>query len=364
MSKDDNDNEGELQLINYHLPIWIYCILWFLILLAIVCSVGSWAFVYRYRNKPIVAMGQPPFMYTLCFGSMLLPIALALYLGVQLSDDDKKNGLFPIGMVENFFCHIMMWLNYGGHLVIYSALLCKIYRIMKITEQPLRRGLRILPIHALWPLVVVLLLTIGLLITWSTINPSNKYIFGEFFDTDIASGYCEIVTIAGLVSASLAYLYALQALILIVQLILTILAWKIRNLNQELGDSKRIFKLVLFQFICHAIVTADIVFFHLMQNITIVKSVFCLQFLMYSFSTIGFMILPRLYYVWYEYRYGHLPEYVVMIGGGTTTVRGTTAVITGNNINININTVDDDAVNNNGNNDKVIEIVSSEPPAI
>jgi hypothetical protein len=50
--------------------------------------------------------------------------------------------------------------------------------------------------------------------------------------------------------------------------------------------------------------------------------VFTIQHVLYSFSAIGFIILPRMYYVWYEHRHGHLPENVVMIGRGTTTVRG------------------------------------------
>jgi len=57
--------------------------------------------------------------------------------------------------------------------------------------------------------------------------------------------------------------------------------------------------------------------------------VFTIQYVLYSISTIGFIILPRMYYVWYEHRHGHLPENVVMIGGGTTTVRGINRV-TGN----------------------------------
>jgi hypothetical protein len=368
MADDEGEGEGEGEgepLNYYHLPTWIYWILWVLILLAIISSVGSWAFVYRYRKKPIVAMSQPTFMYNLCFGSLLLPISLVLYMSVQLSGD--RSGIFPIGRVENVCCHFMMWLYYLGLFVIYSALLCKIYRIMKVTQQPLRRGLKILPRHALWPFIVVLMLTIGLLIAWSITNPSNKYIVEEIPNTTLTTGYCEISGIAGYKSASVPYLYALQALILIVQLILTILACKIKNLNEELGDSKRIFRLVLFQFILHSIITC-LLFFGAAKvlNLASRKSVFSLQFIMYSFSTIGFMIMPRMYYVWYEYRHGHLPEYVVMIGSGTTTVRGTNATtdaaaaaaaaVTGN-ISI-INNVDDDA-NNHGNNDGEIETAVS-----
>ena len=344
----DDENTGE-HLMYYHLPIWIYCIIGFLTLLAIVCSVGSWAFVYRYRKKPIVAMGQPPFMYTLCFGSLLPLIAMSLYLVVQISYKDEKNVLYLSGKVENVCCHFMIWLNYVGLLVIFSALLCKIYRIMKVTQQPLRRGLKILPRHVLWPFVVVLIATIFLLITWSTVNPLNKYIIGEVPDKNLCTAYCENIGAADYDSASLPILYAIQVLILIVQLTLTILAFKIRHLNQELGDSKRIFRLVLFQFIWHTLVTV-IMSFGMIDNITIVKIVFSLQFLMYSFSTIGFMILPRIYYVWYEYRYGHLPEYVVMIGGGRTIVHGIDATSPADDVNN----------NNNGNIDGEIEIDSSE----
>jgi len=41
-----------------------------------------------------------------------------------------------------------------------------------------------------------------------------------------------------------------------------------------------------------------------------------------SIGIVGFLIAPRIYYVWYEHKHGHLPENVQMIGGGRTTVRG------------------------------------------
>lgn len=42
---------------------------------------------------------------------------------------------------------------------------------------------------------------------------------------------------------------------------------------------------------------------------------------MYSILPVGIMIFPRIYYVRYEHQHDRLPENVVMIGGGTTTVQ-------------------------------------------
>jgi hypothetical protein len=301
----------------YGTPVWAYLIGIILIVSAIVCSIGAWVFVYHYRNKPIVAIGQPEFMYNLCFGALLLPIGLVFLLCVELVDHNE-DGVIPIdsnmGIFLNVCCNAVEWLIVLGFCIIYSSLLCKIFRIMKITQQPLRRGLKILPRHALWPFVLILILNVALLIAWS-FSGTSKYMISEPTDTNQSFGYCEYIDRTQVDTASLAYFYTIIALALIVQVVLIFLACKIKKLNQELGDSKRILRLILFQAITNSVCNS-------LYAISDFLLLFIIQYVIYSISTIGFIILPRMYYVWYEHRHGHLPENVVMIGGGTTTVRG------------------------------------------
>jgi len=239
----------------YDVPVWIYLINIILIVSAMICSIGAWVFVYRYRKKPIVAMGQPEFMCNLCFGALLLPIGLVFSLSVAFFNHNE-NGVIPIesniGIFLNVCCNAVEWLMVLGFFIIYSSLLCKIYRIMKITQQPLRRGLKILPRHVLWPFVLVLILNVSLLIAWSA-SGTSKYKIAEIPGTNQSYGYCENIDDPEIDTASLAYLHTLNALGGIVQIILIVLACKIRKLNQELGDSKRILRLILFQSIVNGV---------------------------------------------------------------------------------------------------------------
>jgi len=333
--------------VELYVPTWIYLIDIILIAAGIVCSVGSWVFVFYYRKKPIVAMGQPTFLYSLCFGALLLPIAIAFGLAVSFFDsnnDDENNGtIIPVnsktssGTIFNVCCNFVAWLHYIGIIVIYTALLCKIYRIMKLTQQPLRRGLKILPRHVLWPFILVVSFTVGLLIAWSATG-SSKYAIGENLEektnnntTTISGGYCAVSPSlpTATISPSRQIVIALIVLVTIVQFVLIILAWKIRKINQELGDSKRILRMVVFQFILNIICTSTAS----SNGHEVSLLIYSINFVITSISTIGFMILPRMYYVWYEHQYGHLPENVVMIGSGgtTTTVRGVKNQNTGNN---------------------------------
>ncbi|OEU10319.1 hypothetical protein FRACYDRAFT_247284 [Fragilariopsis cylindrus CCMP1102] len=300
---------------------WAYFISIILIVVAIICTVGSWAFVFYYQNKPIVAMGQPTFLYNLCFGALLPPIAQA-FGGAVTFFSTGENGIIPVdsktGIILNVCCNFAVWLIYLGYIVIYTVLLCKIYRIMKVTQQPLRRGLKILPRHVFWPFILIISLTVSLLIAWSTTG-SSKYVVAEYLDTNTDTnttiGFCPSLPTMTSVSPTAEILAALYTLIPIVQLALIILACKIRKINQVLGDSKKILGLVVFQFIINGICTS----ISLNNGGILVYTINCV---IISVSTIGFIILPRMYYVWYEYQHGHLPESVVMIGGGSTTVRG------------------------------------------
>ena len=61
-----------------------------------------------------------------------------------------------------------------------------------------------------------------------------------------------------------------------------------------------------------------------MENLKIQLAVLDAYDTIFSFllviGGISFIVLPRIYFVWYEYKHGHYPEGVEMIGTGRTTV--------------------------------------------
>ena len=312
-------------------PAWVLWICMVGVAVTILCSIGSIVFVYIFRNRPIVAMGQPQFLYVLLFGSILIPISSIFVFIVKFShqysvdDDDNNEAAANTDIYFNVCCNFATWFYYTGIIIMYGCLLCKIYRIMKLTSQPLRRGLKVLPRHALWPFVVVVSLTIALLLAWS-LTGSSKYVSIEvpgFKGSNTTQGFCTqhlgADTQWNNPSSSKQYLTLLTILVTVVQFILLVLACKVRNVNQQLGDSKKIIRLLIFQVVFHnlfASTNAAVSHF----NTTAMIIVAMLHVIMYSLSTIGFILCPRMYYVWYENKHGQLPPTVEMIGGGGRTV--------------------------------------------
>ena len=126
----------------------------------------------------------------------------------------------------------------------------------------------------------------------------------------------------------IAFFITTNGLKTIVIIILLVLAWKIRHVNQELGDSKRIFKLMTYLIIIQFLYVAlsrTIVLWKIQSSLEISIKILLsiINLCISSIGIIGFLIMLRMYYVQYEHNHGHLPENVQqMIGDGRTTVRG------------------------------------------
>ena len=220
---------------------------------------------------------------------------------------------------RNVCCNISLWSVYIGYILVDSALLCKIYRIKLITDQPLRRGLMILPKHVMGPYIAIIIITVSILIAWTVVHPEKFETIELDPNTNESMGVCLPFGSLTTNMFDIAFASIFTVFIFTVEIILLVLAWKIRHVNQELGDSKRIFRLILYLFILHSINTAS--FATPPISIQLLGLDIMFPFLS-SIGIVGFLIAPRLYYVWYENKHGHLPENVQMIGGGGSTVRG------------------------------------------
>jgi len=303
--------------------IWVDLICAVLTGLAFFYTVTLWILIYMYRQKPIVAMSQPEFLYNICGGSLLIVLSMIANICVLASRehdsiDDNGTAIIASTMSDlkiNIFCGFYWWAYYIGIALVYTALLCKIYRIKLITDQPLRRGVKILPKHVMIPYAIIMVTIIILLIVWFSI-PTTE----EPYDKSCIS-HNKLDVIFSTVIASL---------ISCVSIVWTILAWKIRHINEELGDSKRILWLTVYQFFLFTIIN-NILNAVLLPHVYSMENHKKLQMAVldaydtiFSFllviGSISFIVLPRIYFVWYEYKHGHYPEGVEMIGTGRTVV--------------------------------------------
>jgi hypothetical protein len=105
-------------------PNWVaYTSLSFFILITLFC-LGSGIFVYKFRNRPIVAMGQPVFLYQLIFGAILLSSTLLFNAIIAIGNLDQT-GL-------DICCNLAIWVSWIGGILALTVLFCKTYRVYKV----------------------------------------------------------------------------------------------------------------------------------------------------------------------------------------------------------------------------------------
>ena len=363
--------------------IWVHVVAFLLLVVAVLCVVGSWLFVYYYRKQPIVAMSQPIFLYYLCFGALLLPLSYMCGIIPSLSNLGRGGGGSGNGgstrIRDHVWCNIAGWLGIMSIMIVFSALLCKVYRVKKIAiDAPLQRGLKVLPKHVFWPFILVVSTTIGLLLAWTvTVRVSpfirctiyhtyNYYSAADVVllflipalymhttycsvliynctnsqdpqkfkieevsedDMEVILGYCKWPMTITKGTITFPYAICIQIVYSLLFLMLLVLACTIKKVNQELGDGKRILYLmaylnILFQIINAVFLSSPHLEFHSSMRY-VIESIFSF---FYVLGIIGFMIAPRMYYIWYENKHGHLPDSITLCRG-TITVRINTSTI-------------------------------------
>ena len=280
-------------------------------------------------------------------GRLFLAAAILCFLPVSAYEDDGSGDPYQTPAVVNIVCcNLMTWCMYIGYATTFTPLLCKIYRIKLITDQPLRRGLKVLPRHVAGPYILAMVITVGSLIVWTVLDP-YKY---EFFFDPLAQenlGTCSVVMFVHtwqLSTYTWIFMCIFEFLISVMLVTLVVLAYQIRHINPELGDSQRICRLVIFIMVTKISWFISIMIIRSIKSIegstryVIVNFLFVLILFNDSVGIISFIVLPRMYFVWYQQKHGHLPEHVHMFGTGTIRINDS-----GNN---NINNND----NNNNNN--------------
>lgn len=122
------------------------------------------AWIYIYRETPIIRKSQPIFLYLVSFGVLFMTAAM-----IPMSIDDEIVSLEQCSLC----CMLTQWFLGPGFGLAFSALLSKTWRINKIILNPSVIKLKITPKDVMGPLFINLALNFAVLILWTTISPSE-----------------------------------------------------------------------------------------------------------------------------------------------------------------------------------------------
>ena len=289
---------------------------------AIIC-IFSMIFVVVYRNKPIVKIGQPPFLFLVSLGSFFISFGLFFqafdHTDMFGRDDTKKLSVS---------CVARVWLNKVGSILVYVSLFCKMVRVYKLTRS-FKRGVVTVK-HVLPPLVVFLLAAIAILVAMTVVDPPQWHWYLVSGATDEDGNITE-ETLMGFCYGGYAYLISVNILFLVSMIMVLVMAWKSRSINNErLTDTKRIvyvlsihvlFYLIWIGMYVHFEISGEYEARHIFGSVTLFVA---------AISNVGFLILPRSYYVFRERISGKSPD-----NNDETTHGMKTVKVTGLNDNFN-----------------------------
>ena len=261
----------------------------------------------------------------------------------------------------NICCNLATFLAYTGWIVILSVLFCKTYRAYQVTRI---RRLQSVGGYLIVSYTVVMLVTVGVLLGWILGFPAEYRTYQYSASTSTATPRYEETQGCSLnnLAADRAFYATMFVISSVLYLGVLVLAWKVRDTSPIIGESQRIFRLLLFLWIyaelagAFVLIVSQLQILHdenadedgndddddndaittillsgpvLMQLKRLSALFYYVQQFVIATLPVCVLILPRVYYVGYEYRYGHLPPHVmaqlpggrvhVSIVGGTTT---------------------------------------------
>lgn len=218
MSEPD---ETELNLVN-PAAVKAGTILAFIISLAAVLLLG---WVVWHRNSPAVRIMQPLFLLILCFGTLLVSMAV-----IPFGRDDTNTTNIDQA------CTATPWLIHVGITFILSALFCKLWRISTIYHAANSFQRRTVTLkHALVPFAILMTLELALLTTMTVLDSpvwKREPVNGDENNT---VGGCSF---DGTIGAVMEFLLNVVGFILII--ILCVQAYVARDVQSELSQDRGI----------------------------------------------------------------------------------------------------------------------------
>ena len=195
----------------------------------IIAAIASAIWTYRNRKHRLVAASQPEFLYVICFGaivqtSTIAPVSFDESYGWDQQQLDRG-------------CMSMPWLLAIGHIMIYSALFTKLWRINKVLQFT-RRKIEIKQVVG--PMVGLVISAIVILILWTVLDPF-KWTREEINDfTGESIGSCES-------KDTIAYVLPLIIVMLVPAILTAIMAHKTKDVDETYTESSWIFIMIILQ---------------------------------------------------------------------------------------------------------------------
>lgn len=197
--------------------------------IALLGAIVSVLWVYHHQTHRVVRASQPVFLYLIAFGAAVEALTIA-----AISNDESYGWSIESLSIA---CMVAPWLLASGHIIIYSALFTKLWRINKVLQFS-RRKVNVS--HVAAPMVLIVILALLVLSLWTVLDPLvwTRVEINDVTGESIGECSCERFA---------AYIVPLLILMLIPTVLTALMAWKTMDVDEAYAESRWIFTLILVQ---------------------------------------------------------------------------------------------------------------------
>lgn len=282
-------DEPDQNYLSRGLRIMGYALMGIALIGAAVCAL--WVFLRRKHR--VLRASQPVFLYLVALGASIEALTI-----LTISNDESY------GWSTESLSHLCManpWLLSTGHIIIYSALFSKLWRVNKVLQFS-RRKIEVR--HVAGPMILIVTLALLVLSLWTALDP---LIWTRVEIDDVTGesiGQCNSEHFA-------AYIIPLIILMMIPTCLTAMMAWKTMDVDEAYAESKWIFSMILVQL---EIVVVAVPVIFILRDVSTDGRYLGFMFLLWIFpmSTLLFIFLPK-YLAYRNYKPG---------GQGKTAKRG------------------------------------------
>ena len=217
-------------------------------------------------------------------------------------------------MAYEIGCNSVTMVAWIGIVLTNTVLFAKTYRVYKVTL--FRRNQTVKPMNVLGPYIISVVFSSTVLIALTFTSPIQYSTIINLNNPMDSHSDC-----TGGKNLNI----AMFTIDIIIGLGILVLAWKVRNTNEEISESRKIFILIILGVVLDiAILVLDYALIPEIEdkqiNLFLIISIITTIVVLKSLLPIWFLICPRMYYVWYECKHGYLPESVIVPGIGCVHV--------------------------------------------
>jgi hypothetical protein len=195
--------------------------------IAILLAILSIVWVFVQRNHRVVLASQPIFLYIISFGCIIQASTIFV-----LSFDES------FGWSEEALsaaCMASPWLYTLGHILIYGALACKLYRVNKVLQVTRHR---IEVRQVIWPLALFFVAAVAVLTVWTVVDERIWERDEINPETGESIGQC---------SSSESFFIPLAFLLVIPMIMTGVMAWKTKDVSEDFSEARWIWILIIVQ---------------------------------------------------------------------------------------------------------------------